>query len=334
MKIVIVKLSALGDIIHAMIVLQFIKKYHQEAIIDWVVEEGFIGVLENNPHINQIHKVNFQKVKQSKSLYLLWKELRKICKFGKYDLVIDMQGLVKSALVSRMIPSIITLGFDQSSLRESLAAKFYNQTYKVDYAENIIKRNIALISQALELPIDQVDMLNKQPFLYSSQKYTFNTISNSKKNIALIPGASYPSKCYPVEKFTKLTAQIDANFLIIWGNETEKAMAKEIKDLSPNIHILEKLSLDALLSLIAQVDLVIGSDTGPTHMAWALNIPSITLFGPTPGYRNTYVTSINKIIESDSVVNPNKINKNDFSIKNIKVSEISNLVQELLELDL
>ena len=94
MKIAIVKLSAFGDIIHAMIVLQFIKKYHQEVMIDWVVEEGFVGVLENNPHINQIHKVNFQKVKQSKSLYVLWKELRKICKFGKYDLVIDMQGLV------------------------------------------------------------------------------------------------------------------------------------------------------------------------------------------------------------------------------------------------
>ena len=103
----------------------------------------------------------------------------------------------------------------------------------------------------------------------------------------------------------ELTTQIHANYLIIWGNETEKLIAERIKDLSPNIHILEKLSLDGLLSLIAQVDLVIGSDTGPTHMAWALNIPSITLFGPTPGYRNTYITSINKTIESDSVVNPN-----------------------------
>ena len=85
MKIVIVKLSALGDIVHAMIVLQFIKKYHQEVMIDWVIEESFAGVLENNPHINQIHQVNLQKAKQTKSCYLLWKELRKICKFGKYD---------------------------------------------------------------------------------------------------------------------------------------------------------------------------------------------------------------------------------------------------------
>ena len=330
MKIVIVKLSALGDIIHAMIVLQFIKKYHQEAKIDWVVEEGFIGVLENNPHINQIHKVNLQKAKQTKSLYLLWKELRKICKFGKYDLVIDMQGLVKSALVSRMIPSIITLGFDQSSLRESLAAKFYNKTYKIDYAENIVKRNIALVSQALEFPIDQIDILNKQPFLYSSQKYTFNTISNTKKNIALVPGASYLSKCYPVEKMAELTTQIDANFLIIWGDKEAKVMSDKIKSLSPKVYVCEKLSIDSLISLITQVDLVVGSDTGPTHMAWALNIPSITLFGPTPGYRNTCTTNINKIIESKSKVNPSKINKNDYSINNINVGDIVKLAQKLL----
>ena len=330
MKIAIVKLSALGDIIHAMIVLQFIKKNYPESEIDWFVEKRFFGVLENNPHINQIHEVSLKSVNKSKSLFLIWKEFRKISKFSKYDLVIDMQGLVKSALVARMIPSIITLGFDQSSLRESLAAKFYNQTYKIDYAENIIKRNIGLVSRALELSIGQEDILNKQPFLYSSQKYNFNSISNTKKNVALIPGASYPSKCYPSEKFAQLTTQIDANFLIIWGNETEKVIAKEIKDLSPNIHTLEKLSLDGLISLIAQVDLVIGSDTGPTHMAWALNIPSITLFGPTPGYRNTYITTINKIIESESVVNPNKINKSDDSIKNITVSDISRLAQELL----
>ena len=332
MKIVIVKLSALGDIVHAMIVLQFIKKYHQEVMIDWVVEEGFAGVLKDNPHINQIHKVNLQKAKQTKSLYLLWKELQKIWKFGKYDVAIDMQGLIKSALVARMIPSIVTLGFDQSSLRESLAAKFYNQTYKMDYDENIIERNMALVSKALELPIDQIDILNKQPFLYSSQKYSFNSISNTKKKVALIPGASYQSKRYPAEKFAELTTQIDANFLIIWGNETEKVIAEEIKDLSPNIHIIDKLSLNALTSLISQVDLVIGSDTGPTHMAWALNIPSITLFGPTPGYRNTYLTNINKTIESDSAVNPSKINRSDYSINNIKVNDISKLAQKLLEI--
>ncbi len=166
--------------------------------------------------------------------------------------------------------------------------------------------------------------------MYSSQKYTFNDISNTKQNIALIVGASYPSKCYPIEKFAELTTRLDANFLIIWGNEKEKVIADEIKALSDQVCVCSKLSLDNLISMISQVDLVIGPDTGPTHMAWALNVPSITLFGPTPGYRNTYITNINKIIESDSIVNPRKIDRSDHSIKNIKVSDISKLAQELL----
>ena len=191
MKIAIVKLSALGDIVHGMIVLQFIKKNYPESEIDWFVEKRFFEVLENNPHINQIHQVNLKAVKQLRSMALLWKELRKVLKFGKYDLVIDMQGLVKSALVARMIPSSITLGFERTSLRESLSAIVYNKTYKIDYDENVIERNLALVAFALKFPIDKEEILDKEPFLYSSQKYRLNAISNTKKNIVLIPGASF-----------------------------------------------------------------------------------------------------------------------------------------------
>ena len=331
MKIAIIKLSALGDIVHAMIVLQFIYKQYPKSEVDWFVEKRFNGVLENNPHINQIHQINLKSAKESKSFFLFWKELLKIRKFGKYDLVIDMQGLIKSALVARMIPSDKTVGFDKDSLRESLAAIFYDQKFKIDYAKNVIERNLNLVSYALKFSFDKEDIHSKEVFLYPVQQNTFNYISSTKKNILLISGASYPAKCYPIEKFVELTNQIDANFLTIWGNEKEKILANEIKNLSSNVKVLEKLSLDRLISLISQVDLVIGPDTGPTHMAWALNIPSITLFGPTPGYRNTYVTSVNKIIESNSEVNPNKIDKGDYSINNIKVNDISKLAQELLE---
>ena len=107
-------------------------------------------------------------------------------------------------------------------------------------------------------------------------------------------------------------------------------MADEIKAKGSRVIVCEKLSIDALKLLISQVDLVIGPDTGPTHMAWALNIPSITIFGPTPGYRNTYITRVNKIIESDSIVDPNKIDKRDGSIKNIKVMDIVKISKKLL----
>ena len=83
-------------------------------------------------------------------------------------------------------------------------------------------------------------------------------------------------------------------------------MGERIKKQSHNldITICDKLSLENLISVVSQMDLIIGPDSGPTHMAWALNIPSIMLFGPTPGYRNTLSTRINKVIESDSKVNP------------------------------
>ena len=132
MKIAIVKLSALGDIVHGMVVLQFIKKNYPESEIDWFVEKRFFGVLENNPHINQIHQVSLKSVNKSKSLFLIWKELRKIRKLGKYELVIDMQNLLKSAVISRVIPSDKTIGLDRNSAREGIASIFYNQMFSIN----------------------------------------------------------------------------------------------------------------------------------------------------------------------------------------------------------
>jgi heptosyltransferase I len=331
MKIAIVKLSALGDIVHAMIVLQFIKKYNQEIEIDWVVEERYKELLDSNPDINKVHVVNLKKAKINKSLYLFYKEINKVRQFGVYDLVIDMQGLIKSALIARLIPSRITLGFNKFSIRESIASIFYNKNFDYGYDENVIERNIALIEFALGVNVSKKQIENKLPFLYSSQRYLSTSLLNMKKNILLVPGASHNSKCYPVSKLAQFTTLLDANFLIIWGDQNEKIMADKLKALSPRVTVCEKLSLDFLVSLISQVDLIIGPDTGPTHIGWALNIPSITLFGPTPGYRNSYETRINKIIESNSKVNPFKIDKNDYSIKNIKVADVVKMVEDLLK---
>ena len=331
MKIAIVKLSALGDIVHAMVVLQFIKKYNQAIEVDWFVEEGYKGLLESHPDINKVILVNIKDVKKKKSFYLLYKELKRTQQFGPYDLVIDMQGLIKSAIISKFIPSKLTLGFDKSSAREGLASIFYNKVFKFSYHKNVIERNFELIKFALDLPFKIEEIGKKLPFLHSNQKYLNASLSNIKKNIILIPGASFSSKRYPVERFAELTNLLDANYLIIWGSEEEKFLANEIKNLSPHVNICEKLSIKDLISLISQIDLVIGPDTGPTHMAWALDIPSVTLFGSTPGYRNAFTTKINRIIESKSEVNPYKIDKNDNSIRDIDVNEIVQVAQELLD---
>jgi heptosyltransferase-1 len=331
MRIAIVKLSALGDIVHSMIVLQFIKKYNQEILIDWFVEESYKALLEFHPDINKLHLVNIQKAKKKKSLFDLTKEFKKVLKLDPYDLVIDMQGLIKSAIFSKLIPSKETWGFDKVSARERFASIFYNKTFKCAYDINIIERNLLLIEHALGASFALNQIHNKTPFLYSRRQKLNIKLTESKKNIILIPGASHDSKRYPASLLAELTKLIDANFIVIWGSLKEEILAKKIKDISSGVNICSKLQLDSLILLISKVDLVIGPDTGPTHISWALNVPSITLFGPTPGYRNTFATKVNRAIESNSKVNPNKIDKNDYSIKNIDVNEILVIARELLE---
>lgn len=331
MKIAIVKLSALGDIIHAMVALQFIKRHLPDSSIDWIVEEGFKDILINNPDIDNIHTINIKQAKQKKSFKLLFSEFKKLRKLPRYDLVIDLQGLIKSALVSRITPSDKTFGFDKNSLRESFAAWFYTDTYNIDYDENIIMRNIGLISSALDITISHDEILNKKLFLFSNSKILPSVISDNKPNIALIPGASFKSKIYPVEQYAQISQELNANFIVLWGNESEKNMAQQIQKIAPAVQIADKLTLDELKAFIEKMDLVIGGDTGPTHMAWALNIPSITLFGSTPGYRNTYTTNINQILESNSKVNPAKINKSDFSISEIEVNKVVLKAREFLQ---
>jgi heptosyltransferase I len=330
MKIAIVKLSAFGDIIHAMVVLQFIKKHNEEIEIDWIVEKSFKELLENNPDINKIHVIDIRQAKMKKSICFLFNELRKVRRFGKYDLVIDMQGLIKSALVARLIPSTKTLGFDRPSSREGISSLFYDKTFKYAYNKNIIERNLAIINFALGASYSIDEIQDKLPFLFSNSNKLKSIFSTSKKNILLIPGASVFSKRYAPYKLAKLTTLIDADFHILWGSEDEKKIAKEIKAAAPDVNICEKLSINSLILLISQVDLVIGPDTGPTHMAWACNKPSITLFGPTPGFRNSLVTNVNKIIESESEVNPFEIDNTDHSINNIEESDIANLAKNLL----
>ena len=331
MKIAIVKLSALGDIIHAMVALQFIKRKYPDCQIDWIVEEGFKDILINNPDIDNIHTVNIKQAKHKKSFKLLFSEFKKLRKLPRYDLVIDLQGLIKSALVSRITPSDKTFGFDKNSLRESFAAKFYTDVCNIGYDENIIKRNAKVVSSALDIKISHDDILTKQSFLFANSQISLDLLSSTKANVVLIPGASFKSKVYPLERYAKITQELNANFIVLWGNESEKNMAQQIQKIAPAVQVADKLTLDELKVFIAKMDLVIGGDTGPTHMAWALNIPSITLFGSTPGYRNTFITNINQILESNSKVDPAKINKSDFSISDIEVNKVVLKARELLQ---
>jgi heptosyltransferase-1 len=330
MRIAIVKLSALGDIVHAMVVLQFIKKYNPKIEIDWIVDQSYEEIVELHPDINKVYSLDIKNVKKKKSIFLFLSEIKKIRTIGPYDIVIDMQGLIKSAIIAKSIPSKSILGFDKSSSREGISSIFYKQKFKIGYHENIIERNFELIKFALSFPFDRLEIMNKNPFLHSNQKYQSSILSNTRKNIILIPGASNSSKRYPLEKFARLPDLIEANFIVIWGNEEERLISEKIKVISPSVNLCEKLSITSLIALFKEVDLVIGGDTGPTHIAWALNIPSISIFGSTPEYRNAYVDKTHKVVKSSSTVDPYKINQSDYSIQEIEVKEIVAAAKKLL----
>ncbi len=327
MKIAIVKLSALGDIVHAMVVLQFIKKHHPDAIIDWVVEAGFSAVLDNNPDINQIHAVNLKQAKRQKSLRLFFTELKKLKKLPKYDVVIDMQGLIKSALVARLIPSKQTWGFDKNSIRESFAAKFYSHHVNIAYNKNTIKRNIKVACQPLNIAVSNDEIIDKTSFLFPDKGLR----AIKQPYIVFVIGSTWESRNYPKEKFVQVAQALKTQCVVAWGNHSEKEKATWMAEQSAYIDILPVLNLAELMHVVKNARLLIGNDTGPTHMAWGLNTPSITLFGPTPVNR-VYQTPINKVLASDSNVNHFNLDKYDYSIAEISVESIVKEAKELLYL--
>ena len=329
MKIAIVKLSSLGDIVHSMVVLQFIKKHYPESVIDWVVEKRFKGILENNPHINQIHTVNLNLIKKDRSLKSLFTEIPKIKKFGQYDVVIDLQGLIKSAIITKLIRSRKIVGFDKNSIRERLSSYFYDQKVAIGYDQNTIVRYVKLISEALSIKITNDDIINKEFYLFSKSKF----LIPQTPYIVFVVSSTWQSRNYPKEKFTQVAQAIKKSCIVIWGNEKEKEKAEWMSSESNYIQVMPKLSLDDLKHVIDHASLLIGNDTGPSHMSWALNIPSIILFGPTPIERS-FQTPINKVLSSNSKINHYKLDKNDFSIKEIKVSDVVKIAKELLGISL
>lgn len=327
MKIAIVKLSAMGDIIHAMVVLQYIKKQRADIQIDWVVEESFSQVLENNPHIDTILTVNLKAIKKNKLAF--FSEIKKIKSYAKnnYDLVIDAQGLLKSAITSRILGKKIA-GFSKESIREGIASYFYDDTVDIPYEKNAIERNVKILLEPLNLNLSKEEILNKEKFLYFNEEKELPI--NMSNYVLFVVGASVSNKIYPKAKFLEVAKALNENILVVWANDYEKEVANYLDQKLNNVTICPKLTLDGLKQIVSKAKLVIGGDTGPTHMAWALNVPSITIFGNTPAYRNTYITSINSVIKSESEVNALKLNKNDFSIQEIEAEDITHLAKELL----
>ena len=330
MKIAIVKLSAMGDIIHAMVALQYIKKENPNIQIDWIVEQGFVSILEGNPHIDNILPIHLKAIKKDKKS--IFEQIKLVKNYAKnnYDLVIDAQGLIKSAMVARLLGKKIA-GFSKNSIREGVASYAYTQKVEIAYDANTIDRNAKVLSEPLNVTITEQMIHDKAPFLYYDISPKVEALlSVIKPNIIFVIGSTWESRNYPKEKFVQVADTLQANVLVAWGSAEEKERAKWIEKHSAYAKALPQLNLNELKAIIGESDLLIGNDTGPTHMAWGMNIPSITIFGPTPINR-VYQTKINRVVNSSSQVNHYKLNKEDYSIYDIDAQEIIAIAQELLD---
>lgn len=320
LRIAIVRLSALGDIVNTAVVLQIIHHYYPDALIDWFVEEAFASILQNHPLIHEVIPVPLKRLKKNKSFTLLKEMIHSLKSRKRYDHIIDAQGLLKSAIVASFLPGRIH-GFDRKSAREAIAAWFYATSSSIPYEISVIRRNVMVITEALNIPYSDALIEQKAP--------VFDSPSASHENkIALVIGASWKSKCYPKEHFATLCDLLPYPCHLVWGSTSEYDDAMWIQEHSKNAIVTPKMSLKELVDFIANCTLIIGNDTGPTHIAWAMNRPSITLFGPT-NERMIYPTPINIGIKSPSHVDIFHINRNDFSIRDIDPHLIATKAKEI-----
>ena len=316
LKIAIVKLSALGDIVHAAIVLQFIKKHCPNAHITWLVDARFASLLKDHPLIDELVVLPLKE--SFKKSYKIIKTL------GKFDKIIDLQGLFKSAVVAKLLGKEI-YGFSRESVKEKIAARLYKHKFKIDYNENIIVRNLSLVGYTLNFSFDRDEILKKSPCFEIVGKFKNES---GKKRVLIAAFASEESKIY--DKFKDVIRLLDGcEIYLCYGSESEKTRAETIIS-GTSAKLLEKLSIKDMIDFIASCDLVIGNDSGLTHLAWAVNRPSITLFGNRPSHRNAYVTDKNLVVDMGKQIDARSIDKNDFCIREIYPETVANFAKRLL----
>ncbi len=335
MQIAIIRLSALGDIVNSLFILDFIKSAHPDATIDWITEEAFAPLLREHPLIDNVRTVALKRAKKTRSFAVLKETVAALRSLPPYDCVIDLQGLIKSAVIGKLTGSPLH-GFDRESLREGAAAWLYTSHSHIPYRENAMLRTAKIVSDALSLEITREALLTKQPAfdLQPLRPELQALLESDTPNIVFTLGSSWPSKVYPKERFAELAALLEGNILLVWGSPEEQEMAAYIRERVTRCRIAPKLSIYELMQLIGHAELTVGNDSGPTHMAWAMNRPSITLFGPTPAYKMMFETPINVAIESDSKVDPMKLNREDFSITTIAPETVAAAARRLLKVSL
>jgi heptosyltransferase-1 len=282
-RILLVKTSSLGDVIHNLPVVNDILQHYPDAHIDWVVEENFSDIPALHPNINNIEKVSVRRWRNHLFKCSTWQEIKafKHALNTHYDAVIDTQGLIKSALITRMAFGT-KHGYDQHSIRESLASHAYQHTYNISYQQHAVTRNRTLVAQALGYitPINAPDYGIRA----NTVLFPMDTHLTKQPFVIGLHGSSRDSKLWPVDHWIGFGKQLESEattLVLPWSNQAEKQRAEEIQSQLMHALVLPKLNIGQLATIISQATAAVGVDTGLTHLAVALSIPTVAIYTDT-----------------------------------------------------
>ena len=296
LKILIVRLSAIGDVVHVLPSLHALRRAFPGARIDWLVEELSSPLLEGHPEIDHLYV--FQKKWRRRFLSHFFPDIRpffKTIRHVGYDWAVDFQGLTKSGLAARFSGARKVAGFGDKDGRE-LNKLFTSVKIRPGSSLHIVERNLALL-QALGVHQPEI----RFPFPdFQTEKKNLQTMFRellSGKPIpdyaAVNPGAGWPTKRLPLPTLAELCANLykDKNLEIVitWGPGEEKLarkLQKIIEEKHGTARIAPPTNLRQLAALISGAGLFIGGDTGPTHIAAAMGVPTLSFFGASDARRN------------------------------------------------
>ena len=287
MRVLLVKTSSLGDVIHTLPALTDAARAIPGIQFDWVVEEGFAEIPAWHPAVAQVIPVAIRRWRKNLWQTLKngdWSRFKARLRETRYDLVIDAQGLLKSALLTRYIKAPVA-GLDRDSARESIACRFYDRLYAVPKDQHALERTRQLFAQALgySVPAGLGDYgLNRAALAdVVAQPY-----------LLFLHGTTWASKHWPEADWRALAQRMaDAGWAVRlpWGSEAERVRAERIVAGIDGAAVLPKLNLAGVAKVIAGAQACVAVDTGLGHLAAALDVPTISLYGPTlPGRVGAY----------------------------------------------
>jgi lipopolysaccharide heptosyltransferase I len=279
-RILIVRMSALGDIVHALPVLAAIKRAKPEVEIDWLADRKYAAILE---FVDGLSQRILGRPGLSKAVSVM--------RAREYDVAIDLQGLLKSAAMARLSGAARVIGFEQAALREGAAAWFYSESASVAPQSHIIHKNLAVLP-ALGVPApDAVVFPFVVPASDVADLIAESALSSGRRGFALVnPGAAWPNKRWPPERFGAIARRLhDEHQLapyVLWG-VGEESLADEVVAASDGAAVrAPQTTLGDLLALSSRALLMVSGDTGPVHIAAAMKTPIVGLYGPTWPERN------------------------------------------------